>query len=63
MNSNLNLPENARLLSEVSAEELAAIVGGLNTMLWDSKTSTGVLFSTTGPIFWSTGNGRTHVLN
>jgi len=63
MNSNANHPDNARLLTEVPAEELAAIVGGLNTMLWDSKNSTGVFFSTTGQIFWSTGNGRLNVLN
>jgi hypothetical protein len=55
MNSNVNYPDNTRLLSEVPAEELAAIVGGAeNLMLWDEKTGVGVKFTTDRGIVYST---------
>jgi hypothetical protein len=63
MNSNLNHSDNARLLSEVPAEDLAAIAGGINLTLWDSSSNTGVMFLKTGQILWSTGNGKINVLN
>jgi hypothetical protein len=61
MNSSLNLPENARLLSEISAEESAAIAGGYNDVLFDRKSGVGVRFGKYG-IYWSNGIGDDYLL-
>jgi hypothetical protein len=55
MNSNVNHCDNGRLLSEVPAEELNAIAGGINTSLWDEASGAGVIFLSTGQILYSTG--------
>jgi hypothetical protein len=55
MNSIVNSLDAARPLSEVPAEELTAVSGGINTSLWDEKSGAGVIFMSTGQILYSTG--------
>ena len=56
MNSSLNQHDAARLLSEVPAEELDAIEGGRNSVLYDFDAKVGVTFQDWG-IEWTNANG------
>jgi len=56
MYSSLNYHDTARLLSEVPAEELDAIAGGANSILYDVGTKVGVTFQDWG-IEWTTSDG------
>ena len=56
MNTSHNHLDAAPLLSEVPAENLAAISGGANSMLMDFKALTGVMFGDNGIFYTSRGH-------
>ncbi len=56
MNTNLSHAD-AATLSEVPADDLAAICGGASSMLFDFGSLTGVMFADNG-IFYMKGDGK-----